>query len=148
MGKLILDSTVEIDSAHYLQDYEGKCKNLHGHRWKIQVLIEGSPNDLDKAGMLIDFGTVKDILNRYDHAILVYEEDKHELDRVIDFFMSKDFTRVEVFPFNTTAENLAVHWAEEINYEMSKRGLRGELIEIRVWETEHNKISYFPKGNL
>lgn len=144
LGKLRLESVAEIDSSHYLKDYDGKCANLHGHRWKIKVVVEGFPEYLDKAGMLIDFGKIKDIINAYDHALFVFEPDKEELERVVKFFDSKGFKRIEILPFNSTAENLAMYLAEDIMFEMTEEGLKGNLVELSVWETPNNKVSYFP----
>ena len=57
MGKLQLTSVVEIDSAHYLKEYEGSVL-IHGHRWKIEVVLKEHQR-FDKAGMLCDFGIIR-----------------------------------------------------------------------------------------
>jgi len=58
-----------IDAAHFLNlPYESKCKNLHGHTWKIFVFIE-SP-ELDENGMVIDFQVLKKIIHELDHKCL------------------------------------------------------------------------------
>ncbi len=61
-----------IDAAHYIKDYEGKCNRMHGHRWGIEVVLEGCY--LDKLNMLIDFSVVKtwlkSILEDLDHYVL------------------------------------------------------------------------------
>lgn len=146
MGKLRLSTVVEIDSSHYLKDYEGKCANLHGHRWKIEVILEGQEEDLDKAGMLCDFGIIKDILNRYDHAVMVYEPNPDLISDTLELFSKLGFTRVKTFDFNTTAENLAVYWAEEIMLEFARMGLKSKVVELRVWETPNNRIDYLVEG--
>ncbi len=52
-------------SAHQLREYKGKCENLHGHNWKVELRIKGTV--LDNTGMLLDFGDVKVILKEiYD----------------------------------------------------------------------------------
>ena len=59
-------------SAHALRNYKGRCENVHGHNWKVQVVIEGEK--LDETGMLVDFLDVKrlmgDIVDRLDHQFL------------------------------------------------------------------------------
>lgn len=50
-----------FDSAHYIKDYPGKCSRIHGHRWNIELVIEGRA--LDKLNMLIDFSKIKEQLN-------------------------------------------------------------------------------------
>jgi 6-pyruvoyltetrahydropterin/6-carboxytetrahydropterin synthase len=61
-----------FDAAHFIRKYEGKCSNLHGHRWNVVVCIEG--NQLDEIGMLVDFSEVKKVirqtLNYLDHSLL------------------------------------------------------------------------------
>lgn len=138
MGMLRLSSVVEIDSAHYLKEYEGKCANLHGHRWKIEVVLEGTPEDLDKAGMLCDFGIIKDILKEYDHAVFVKREDEAQFKK-LDLGI---LDRMVLVDFNSTAENLAIFWAEEIMLEFARRRLKAKVKELTVWETPNNKITY------
>jgi 6-pyruvoyltetrahydropterin/6-carboxytetrahydropterin synthase len=61
-----------IDAAHALRGYEGPCENLHGHTWKVQVLIRGSK--LNKLGLLEDFKIIKkelrEVLAEFDHKLL------------------------------------------------------------------------------
>ena len=62
----------KISSAHQLREYQGKCERLHGHNWTIRVTVSG--NELDKCGMLIDFGILKqrlkNILEILDHRFI------------------------------------------------------------------------------
>jgi 6-pyruvoyltetrahydropterin/6-carboxytetrahydropterin synthase len=60
-----IGTTLYIDAAHQLPNHSGKCKNLHGHTYKIIVTVYGEPNP--KTGMLIDFGEIKKIANMLDH---------------------------------------------------------------------------------
>ncbi len=62
-----------FDAAHYLPNYEGKCKNLHGHTWKLEVGVSGYAGGT--TGMVIDFGELKEVVNRevisrLDHTLL------------------------------------------------------------------------------
>ena len=56
-----LKTSAAFDSAHFLSGYNGKCANIHGHRWKIEVEIESAEliTDGEKRGMIIDFGDLK-----------------------------------------------------------------------------------------
>ena len=56
-----LKTEENFDSAHFLKDYEGKCSNIHGHRWRVVVEIKGESlsEDKQKRGMLVDFGELK-----------------------------------------------------------------------------------------
>ena len=74
-----LKTSASFDSAHFLSGYQGKCANLHGHRWKIEVTVgkETLQEEGNYRDMVIDFGDVKkavrDLADSYDHA-LIYEE--------------------------------------------------------------------------
>ena len=73
----ILKTKSEFDSAHFLKDYEGKCANIHGHRWVVTIevgaeTLEESGSD---RGMVVDFGKLKDDLkqetDRLDHVFII-----------------------------------------------------------------------------
>ena len=74
-----LQSEASFDAAHFLKNYNGKCKNIHGHRWRVVVKVSGDrliPTG-PKAGMLLDFGDLKAALSsladEFDHALLIEE---------------------------------------------------------------------------
>lgn len=68
----ILSVKEKFDAAHYLRDYPGKCSELHGHTWEVEVAVEGER--LDGLGMLIDLKILKeflrDVINLLDHKLL------------------------------------------------------------------------------
>ena len=64
-----------FDAAHYLPDYEGKCRNLHGHRWEVWVSLDVTEAYREsKTGMSIDFkkvkGKIDKVLEEFDHSLL------------------------------------------------------------------------------
>lgn len=63
-----LEKDVTISAAHRLNNYEGKCKNLHGHSWHITVYCKGK--ELQDNGILVDFATIKAAINSFDHTHL------------------------------------------------------------------------------
>jgi len=65
--ELILHTEGWFDAAHHLENYEGKCKNIHGHTYKVEVWIKGDSSQLDKAGILWDFGNLTNKLKDLDH---------------------------------------------------------------------------------
>ena len=75
-----LKTSAAFDSAHFLSGYQGKCSNLHGHRWTIEVLV--GKETLQEAGqmrgMVLDFGDLKHALRElaacYDHALIINTE--------------------------------------------------------------------------
>jgi 6-pyruvoyltetrahydropterin/6-carboxytetrahydropterin synthase len=62
----------DFSAAHNLRNFRGKCENLHGHNWKVEVVLRG--RELDESGVLIDFKEVKDatreVLKEVDHHYL------------------------------------------------------------------------------
>ncbi len=115
--------TVKSDfaSSHSLRDYQGKCKNLHGHTWKVEVLFSGEK--LNQAGMLIDFKEIKELLK----SILDNLDHTHLND--IDYFQE----------INPTSENLAKYIFKEI----SMKTLSAHIKKVTVWESENASATYY-----
>ncbi|MDO9577650.1 MAG: 6-carboxytetrahydropterin synthase QueD [Candidatus Cloacimonadales bacterium] len=118
-----LNVTSQFASAHKLNGYDGACKNLHGHNWKVRVGIECEKTD--KIGMTIDFGIVKQHLNALidtlDHSYL------NEL---------PCFENV-----NPTSENIAKYIYDKIKNEINVNGCR--VVEVEVWESDKSSMVYF-----
>ena len=111
----------DIASAHYLRDYEGPCKNLHGHTWNVEVVL--ASQQLDKIGMVIDFVDVKkklkEFLSPLDHVCL----------NDLPYFKT----------VNPTTENLAKY----IYQNFSKHILPLKLKQVQVWESETSSVVYY-----
>jgi 6-pyruvoyltetrahydropterin/6-carboxytetrahydropterin synthase len=108
-------------ASHMLRGYEGKCKNLHGHTWKVEVALAG--NKLNDTGMLIDFVDVKKKLNGFLET----------LDHV-------HLNDLPVFQdINPTTENIAKHVFEK--FSEICRPL--ELKRVRVWESDASSVTYY-----
>jgi 6-pyruvoyltetrahydropterin/6-carboxytetrahydropterin synthase len=106
-----------FDSAHFLHEYEGKCKHLHGHTYKLQVGMIGK---VDERGIAIDFGEMKRIVR----------------ERVVDRLDHRNLN--EMLPMmNTTAENMVVWMFEQIDDSLKEEGWypRIRLEWARLWET-------------
>ena len=134
-----LISEASFDSAHFLAQYEGKCRNIHGHRWTIKVEIYGE--DLQEngscRGMLVDFGDLKKYLKEladyYDHALIIEKDSMREL--TLNVLKGDGFRIIEV-EFRPTAENFAKYF---YNYFKNK----GFLVKnIFVYETPNNCATY------
>lgn len=137
-----LKTETSFDGAHFLTDYNGKCENLHGHRWRVVVYIR--QKELGKEGtmkdMVVDFGVfkkkVRDVVNSFDHMFLV--EEGSLAPATIEALEGEGFV-LKMLPFRTTAENLAHHFADLLQAE----GL--PIYEVDVYETPLNCASYFPE---
>lgn len=116
--RVALTKEFTFDAAHHLHCYDGKCKNLHGHTYKLIITISGYVNEI---GIAIDFGDIKAMYN---------EEIKAKLDhRYLN----------EVLPkMNTTAENMIVWIWEQLDRYLVDNGLKKlghRLEELVLYET-------------
>lgn len=134
-----LKTEASFDAAHFLADYSGKCKNIHGHRWRVCVEVEGMTlcEDKQSRGMLIDFGTlkrdVKALADSFDHAFII---EKGTLKQTtLDALLEEGFRLIEL-PFRPTAENFAKYFYDEI----TKYGYHTACATI--YETPTNCASY------
>ena len=134
-----LKASAAFDSAHFLKGYEGKCANIHGHRWTVEAEVGGEelvPSGT-KRGMLIDFGELKKALrslaDSFDHT-LIYESGSLK-ETTLAALRDEGFSLTEV-PFRPTAENFARHFAGILAGE----GL--PLISVTVYETPDNCAVY------
>ena len=134
-----LKTSASFDSAHFLAGYEGKCANIHGHRWKVEVSINGEvlQQEGTKRGMLIDFSDLKkavhDMADSFDHA-LIYESGSMK-ETTIAAMNDEGFRLIEV-PFRPTAENFAKYFFDVL----SGQGL--SVRSVTVYETPDNCAVY------
>lgn len=128
-----------FDSAHFLYGYDGKCKNLHGHRWRViaEMKNESLNEDKQTRGMLVDFGDIKtalkDICDSFDHS-LIYEEGTLKA-KTVEALKDEEFRLVAV-KFRPTAENLSKHIFDLL----LEKGFMVNSVE--VFETPNNSASY------
>jgi len=112
----------EFAAAHYLREYRGKCENLHGHNWKVEVRFRS--DRLDRTGMLMDFKQAREIMHevvcRLDHKYLNEIEEFKEV--------------------NPTTENLARILYKQIGAR-APEGIR--VASVTCWESERCGATYF-----
>lgn len=134
-----ISSEATFDGAHFLKNYEGKCHNLHGHRWLVRAhaKAEALKETRQEKGMLTDFGNLKKSLKEacdfFDHA-LIYEKGSLK-DTTLACLEEEDFLLREV-SFRPTAENLSKYF-----YDLLKNDCP-ELCRVEVYETPTNKAAY------
>lgn len=134
-----LKTEASFDSAHFLAGYEGKCSNIHGHRWKIIVEVskEELSNEIQTRGMVVDFGTLKSDLrqlaDQLDHALII-EKDSLKIS-TLQALLEEGF-RVITFEFRPTAENFSKY----IYDEMQNKGY--PVKQVVVYETPENGAAY------
>jgi len=117
------------EMGHRLPAHFGKCKNIHGHSYKMMVELEG---DLNDNGMVIDYydlkKIVRPIIENLDHAFMVYKNDEP----VIKFLSSINSKKVEV-NFQSTVENITKYFIDEIVKSELPSNIHS--LKIRVCET-------------
>jgi len=113
-----------FDAAHYLRGYQGKCEQLHGHRFEAVVTIETS--ELDDVGMAFDFselkGHLRDVLERFDHVCLN-----------------------DVVPFdkmNPSSENIAATLYQHLRDRLDEEAI--SIFSVEVWESPESCAMYIP----
>ncbi|HBG62360.1 MAG: 6-carboxytetrahydropterin synthase QueD [Omnitrophica WOR_2 bacterium RIFOXYB2_FULL_38_16] len=111
----------EFSSAHLLREYDGKCKNLHGHNWKVD--IEVYKKELDPIGMVADFGFLKSKMNE------VLEILDHRFLNDLDYFKQS----------NPTSENIAKY----IYAEYAKVIDPIKVKSVSVWESDSACVKYY-----
>jgi 6-pyruvoyltetrahydropterin/6-carboxytetrahydropterin synthase len=126
---------VEFDTGHRVPSHAGKCRNLHGHRFRVGVTVEGDVQaEGVEDGMVIDFGRLADALraihDQFDHRLLLFTGDPLLEDP--GFFRAVEGHGLVLTGWVPTAENLANQIAAEITWS----GLN--VVEVEVWETPQN----------
>jgi 6-pyruvoyltetrahydropterin/6-carboxytetrahydropterin synthase len=117
---------VQIDTSHRLLHYKGKCANLHGHRWKIEVWMEGEPDPVTQ--ILIDYSLIKQVINKYDHQIILNRDDPM-VPRI------EEFHPVITTPGEPTSELMAAIIRDDLSEICRNRGIKATVTKIRVWES-------------
>ncbi|HUJ21170.1 MAG TPA: 6-carboxytetrahydropterin synthase QueD [Bryobacteraceae bacterium] len=111
-------------AGHALRHYRGKCENVHGHNYRVQVTVEGE--ELNPAGLLVDFTDLKRLIRaivaRLDHQFL---NDLAPFDAI-----------------NPSAENMARYFYEELSRGLDASGAR--IREVRIWETDITSATFRP----
>jgi 6-pyruvoyltetrahydropterin/6-carboxytetrahydropterin synthase len=112
-------------AGHALRNYRGKCENVHGHNYRVQLTFQGPA--LDATGLLVDFVVVKKLMqvvvDRLDHQFL------------------NDLEPFSVA--NPSAENLAKYFYDEISGGLGASAT-ARLGEVRIWETDTSCATYRP----
>ena len=137
-----LTTEAAFDSAHFLSGYEGKCSNIHGHRWRIEAKVTGELcTDTQHRGMVADFGDIKrdlrGIADSLDHTFIY--EDGSLKPSTVAALEDEGFSLYRL-PFRPTAENLARYICTLMDECGKAHGY--EVHSVTVWETPGNCAEY------
>ena len=138
-----------FETAHVLYNYDGKCKNMHGHSYKLFVTVKGNPiKDLDhhKNGMVVDFGDIKkivkeEIVDIWDHAVLVNGDSPHKL---LGESLENQGHKVIFCKYQPTCENMLYDIASKIK---SKLPSYVQLAYLKLHETENSYGEWLAEEN-
>jgi len=135
-----------FEMAHALLDYDGPCKNIHGHSYQLNVTVKGvvktNTSDSDE-GMVVDFGIIKKIVKElvvdvFDHALVLNERAKID---VSNFEFMNKLIRV---PYQPTCENMLVHFAKTIQQNLPSHI---KLHSLFLRETNTSFAEWFAEDN-
>lgn len=126
-----------FDMGHALFGYDGPCKNIYGHTYRLTITLAGVPanNKSDvKNGMVIDFSNLKTIvhskiINLFDHALVLNGDSPH---RELDKLLTSHFEKIIYFDEQPTCENLLIHFKNLLLPEFSSNP---QLVYVRLEET-------------
>ena len=134
----LLKTEATFDSAHFLRGYNGKCANLHGHTWRVEVTVGSDTLTAsgEQRGMVIDFADVKkavrNLADRFDHT-LIYESGSLR-DATLAALEAEGFS-LTAFPLRPTAEHFAAYFYQELAQRLPVR-------RVAVYETPENCAVY------
>lgn len=138
-----ITTRLEFDAGHRIPHHKSQCKNLHGHRYAIEITLSGDVIQDESAsedGMVMDFSDVKKIakeaiVNVWDHAFLVYKNDTE----VLNFLNTLENHKTVIFPTVPTAENMAQEAFRILkNKYHDTYGNHLKLEKVRLYETPNN----------
>lgn len=140
---MLITRRLEFDAGHRIPNHKSQCRHMHGHRYAIEITLSGeriSASGSSEEGMVMDFSDVKHIAQKllvdvWDHAFLVYEDDKP----VADFLATLPGHKTVKLGFIPTAENLAAEAFRTLDQAYQNTyGNNLKLQKIRIYETPNN----------
>lgn len=150
MSKIRITKQFSFETGHALYGYDGKCKNVHGHSYKLSVTVIGTPiTDISnvKYGMVIDFSNLKkivreEIVDLFDHATVFNKNTPHiELANEL----KNRGHHVILVDYQPTSENMVVDFAKKIKGRLPNDIL---LHSLKLQETESSFAEWYASDNL
>lgn len=145
MGLIRITKQFSFETGHALYGYDGKCRNVHGHSYKLFVTVIGAPIEDKKHvkyGMVIDFGDLKrivkeEIVDKFDHATVFNKNTPHvELARELE----KRDHNVILVDYQPTSEQMVTDFAQKIKLRLPAHI---ELFSLKLQETDTSFAEWF-----
>jgi len=149
MSRIRITREFDFEMAHALWNYDGDCRNIHGHSYKLFVTVIGEPYpdpDHPKFGMVMDFRDLKErikkpVVDFLDHSLVVYRAaDGEALSGVKSLYK-----KVHVFDFQPTCENLVLFIVGKIRNQLEP-GV--ELKAVKLYETATSYAEWFADDDI
>ena len=149
MDKIRITKKFTFEAGHALYGYDGKCKNVHGHSYKLYVTVIGRPikeKDNVKYGMVIDFSDLKSIVKKevignFDHSIIFNQNTPHiELAKTL----KSQGHKVLLVNYQPTSEGMIIDIANKINNALPENI---KLHSLKLQETDTSFSEWFAADN-
>ena len=150
MATIRLTKEFNFEAAHSLEGYDGACREIHGHSYRLFVTIKGEPSTDPydpKQGMVMDFGLLKRIVNeqivsRFDHAFVVRRtaQGQHLRHMLSDYYHN-----IVMVDYQPTCENMLSDFAERLLESLPDEV---ELYSLRLHETASSYAEWFAEDNF
>ena len=150
MSNIRITKQFSFETGHALYGYDGKCKNVHGHSYKLSVTVIGSPitdRSNVKFGMVIDFTDLKkivkeEIVDQFDHATVFNETTPHI--ELANELQSRGH-HVILVNYQPTSENMVIDFAKKIKDRLPQSV---SLHSLKLQETDTSFAEWFASDNL
>lgn len=149
MKTIRLTREFDFEMAHCLHNYDGACRQIHGHSYKLFVTVCGTPccDELNpKLGMVMDFGELKSIVNhlivdRYDHTLVMRRVDE---DQLLVEAMRQKWSRIELTDYQPTCENMILDFAQLLQKALPSKV---RLVKLKLYETARSYAEWRIEDN-
>ena len=152
MSVIRLTKEFTFEAAHMLEGYDGLCREIHGHSYRLFVTVKGKPeanSDSSKLGMVMDFGVLKRIVNeqiveRLDHSFTM-RNTPNAMSIIESMGIGCDFSKIVLVDYQPTCENMLADFAERLLGALPEDI---ELYSLRLHETATSYAEWYAEDNF
>ena len=149
MATIRLTKEFTFEAAHFLEGYDGACRHIHGHSYRLFVTIKGEPVSEEgnpKLGMVMDFGDLKRIVNReiierLDHSFVLRDSERNV---ELKAMLGAKFSKVVLVDYQPTCENMLADFAARLQSALPESV---ELYSLRLHETATSYAEWYKEDN-